>query len=118
MHRVALHASQGPGTFQVPHPQPEEWSQAVEANEKNFPSPQWVGPGPGSPSLSTAQPHLCQTGVTQFAAGCEIQLLQGLQLEQRGAPWLGGLLVSQGLRLQLSVWLWEEFPASHSSNDP
>lgn len=38
--------------------------------------------------MSSAYSHLGQTGICQLAAGCEIQLLQGLKHEQGGASWV------------------------------
>lgn len=69
-------------------------TQQKPIRKEHFLSKKWVGPGPWlqprTLSLSTPPvPHLCQTGISQLAAGCEVQLLQGLQHEQGGALWLG-----------------------------
>lgn len=91
--RGRWHWSQGLGA--LPHPQQKERPYTAEANKEHFLSKKWVeGPGPWlqpwTLSLSTPSvPHLCQTGISQLAAGCEVQLLQGLQHEQGGALWLG-----------------------------
>lgn len=87
---------------------------------RNFPqansgSAQAPGSSPRPLSLPTSPaPHLRQAGISQLAAGCEVQLLQGPQHEQGGAPRLGrrGHLGARGLMFQLWVCLCEEVPAS------
>lgn len=114
-----MHWSPGLGPFQLPLPPARGMAKAAEAHKKGSFSKQKVGwprPLAPAPRLQPPAPHLGQTGISQLAAGCEVQLPQGLPREQGGVLWLGRrVLGAGGLMLQLSVWLWEEAPASGSS---
>lgn len=42
--------------------------------------------------MSSVYSHLGQTGISQLAAGCEVQLLQGLKRDQGVALWVWSMI--------------------------